>query len=135
MPRSNTSRARILSFPGARRGDAIVSYWPIAAERRVKVRYPLDLSVRFRYAHAGSLFAGAGLTVNLSSGGALVASKHRIHVGALVEMSMEWPSLLDGRVSLQLIAVGRVVRKEPSFFAVSFERHEFRTMRSDSTAS
>ena len=112
----------------------MVSPWPIPAERRVKVRYPLDLSVRFRYFHAGSRFSGAGLTVNLSSGGALVASKHRTHVGVLVEMSMEWPSMLDGRVSLQLIAVGRVVRIGPSLFAVSFERHEFRTMRSDTTA-
>jgi hypothetical protein len=112
----------------------MVSHWPVPAERRVKLRYPLDLSVRFRYPHAGSLSWGAGLTVNVSSGGALVASKHRINVGVLVEMSIEWPSRLDGKVSLQLIAVGRVVRKAPSQFAVSFERHEFRTMKSDTTA-
>ena len=134
MPTSHTAGARVLLFPGERREGATVSHWPVPEERRVKLRYPLDLRVRFRYFHAGSRFSGAGLTVNLSSGGALVASKHRIHVGVLVEMSMEWPSLLDGRVSLQLIAFGRVVRKGPSQFAVSFERHQFRTMRSDTTA-
>jgi hypothetical protein len=48
-----------------------------------------------------------------------------------MEMSMEWPSLLDGRVPLQLFAVGRVLRRGSSYFAAAFERYEFRTVSSN----
>jgi hypothetical protein len=114
---------------------AMVSNWPAPAERRSKVRYPLELSVRFRSFPKGSLLFGAGRTIDVSSGGVLVVSQHvvshqEIGVGALIEMSMDWPSLLDGRISMQLFAIGRVIRRRPFVFAVSFERYEFRTVKS-----
>lgn len=114
------------------------------AERRIKFRYPLDLIVRFRPL-TGPLCYGAGRSVNVSSGGVLifsqpsvalpVVSPHQIRVGAPLEMSIEWPSLLDGRIPLQLFAVGRVVRYRASDFAVVFERYQFRTMSSTSLPS
>jgi hypothetical protein len=113
------------------RFDRILS--PMPAERRFKLRYPLDLSVRFRPL-SRSLYLGAGQAVNLSSGGVLVVSRHavshEIRVGALLEMRIEWPSLLDGRVPLQLIAVGRVVRRRASDFAAKFEQYQFHTVSS-----
>jgi hypothetical protein len=57
--------------------------------------------------------------------GILVASHRQVIVGALVELSIEWPSLLHGSFPLQLIAVGRVLCREASHFAATFERHEF----------
>jgi hypothetical protein len=111
------------------------------AERRLKFRYPLDLNVRFRPL-SGPIFSGAGRAVNVSSGGVLIVSEpvvseqvvspHVIGVGARVEMSIEWPSLLDGRIPLQLFAVARVVRYRTSNFAAVFEWHQFRTARSAS---
>ncbi len=106
----------------------------IRAERRFKPRYRLDLNVRFRCL-SGSFFSGWGQTLNLSSGGMLVASRKpvsgdEISVGALVEMRIEWPSLLDGKVPLQLIAVGRVVRRRAAGFAATFEQYKFRTASS-----
>jgi hypothetical protein len=129
------SSSRIFSFQGEPHG-AIAANRPILAERRSKVRYPLDLSVRFR-SISGSLFSGAGRTVNVSSGGVLVVSphivsRHEISVGVQVEMSIEWPSLLDGRIPLQLFAVGWVVRRGAVDFATSFERYQFRTMKRSS---
>jgi len=102
------------------------------AERRSKFRFPLDLNVRFRPL-SGSLFSGAGRAVNVSSGGVLVVSKRvvspkEISVGELVEMSIEWPSLLDGKIPLQLFAVGYVVRRRTFDFAAAFERYQFRTL-------
>ena len=51
--------------------------------------------------------------------------------GVRIELSIEWPSLLDGRVPLQVVTVGRVVRCEHvNFFkrggagAVSVSDHE-----------
>jgi PilZ domain len=103
-------------------------------ERRLKSRYALDLTVRFRASAPGSSVSGEGLAVNLSSGGVLVASRNQIAVGSLVEMSIAWPLLLDGRTPLQLIAVGRVLRRGARHFAATFERHEFRTMKSPTQA-
>ena len=120
-------------FPEGHQG-AIAANRPIRPERRLKSRYPLDLSVRFRLLSGSSLYSGAGRTVNVSSGGVLVVTKHLIsqhdfRAGAKVEMSFEWPALLDGRIPLQLFAVGLVVRRRTSDFAAAFERYQFRTMR------
>jgi hypothetical protein len=131
MAASIGSFARILPFPGERR-SSIVANWPIQAERRLKYRYPLDSSLRFRSVHKGDPFSGTGVALNMSSGGILVATRHQVIEGALVMMSIEWPSLLDGKIPLQLIATGRVLRRGTSSFAATFERHEFRTMRSPS---
>jgi|SRR5579863_2402729 len=128
------SFAKILSFPGEHFSKK-VSNRPILAERRLRFRYPLDLRVRFRSSAAGARLSGAGLAVNVSSGGVFVASSNPVIVGALVvgalvEMSIDWPSMLDGTIPLQLVAVGRVLRRGVAHFAASFHRHEFRTLRS-----
>jgi PilZ domain len=133
------SSSKILPFQREQHG-APVSNWPVPAERRSKVRYPLDLSVRFRSFPKGSLVFDVGRTVDVSSGGVLVVSQRvvspeEIGVGALVEMSIEWPPLLDGRIAMQLFAIGRVVRRRPFDFAASFERYEFRTVKSSSQPS
>jgi hypothetical protein len=119
MLSSTTSTGRIFS--------------PVPAERRLRFRYPLDLSVRFRSLAGKSPFAGGGRAVNVSSGGVLVISQHvvsphEIGVGTRMEMSIEWPLMLDGRIPLQLFAVGRVLRRGASHFAATFVRYEFRTM-------
>ena len=64
----------------------------------------------------------------MSSGGLLIAADQRTEVGAKVELNVEWPSLLDGSIPLQLVAVGRVVRCLESGFALSFTQYQFRTM-------
>src|SRR5277367_5116335 len=98
------SSSNVLPFPGEHPGPTVLNL-PILAERRSKVRYPLELSVRYRYFAGGSLRFGAGRTMDVSSGGVLVASTriispHEMMVGEDVEMSIEWPPLLDGRISL-----------------------------------
>jgi len=117
--------------------SAVVSNPPIPAERRLKFRYPLALSVRFRALSGTSSISGAGRTVNVSSRGVLVVSQHAvsqhdIRVGARLELKIEWPPLLDRSIPLQLFALGRVVRCRAIDFAAAFEQHEFRTMRSSS---
>ena len=114
--------------------DPTVSSPPIKAERRIKSRYPLDLSVRFRFLYSECLRSGVGRTVNLGAGGLLIASPDfescdELRAGAWVEIGIEWPVLLDGRIPLQLFGVGRVVRRGNMDFAVKFFRHEFRTMK------
>jgi hypothetical protein len=119
--------ARILSSP---KGHQWVAGPSKPAERRLRFRYPLDLAVHVRAKGAGSSFSAVGLVVNVSSGGILVASERRFTAGALLEMRIVWPALLEGRIPLQLFALGRVLRSGTSTFAAAFERHEFRILRS-----
>lgn len=98
-------------------------------ERRSKTRYPLSLKVRYR-TRGQSLPFREGRVVNISSGGILVISQHELSVGAELEMRVEWPSLLDGLIPLQLVALGKVMRCGVSSFAVLFSMYQYRTMRS-----
>ena len=109
----------------------------MSAERRVKFRFPLGLSVRFSSLSRHALFSGAGHAMNLSSEGVFVVFQHivpevAVPSGARVEMRIAWPTRLHGRIPLQLLAVGRIVRCGPSSFAATFGRHEFRTLKSSS---
>jgi hypothetical protein len=102
-------------------------------ERRSKTRYPVTLTVRYRTMGRFNRTTGMGRTVNISSSGLLVSSTHRAEVGTRVEINIEWPSMLDGQIPLQLVAVGRVVRCLESGFALSFAQYQFRTMSRKTT--
>ena|SRR5579863_3645395 len=131
-----TSFAGILSDLRQPQQGARLSSSTVPAERRLKVRYPLDLGVRFRLISGKPGFWGVGRTVNVSSGGVLVflqhVAQHGISAGARIEISIEWPSLLDEKIPLQLVASGQVLRLGASVFAATLERHQFRTMSSAS---
>lgn len=97
-------------------------------ERRSKIRYPVSLNVKYRTVGRSNRISGVGRTLNMSSGGLLIAADQRTEVGAKIELNVEWPSMLDGSIPLQLVAVGRVVRCLESGFALSFTQYQFRTM-------
>ena len=98
-------------------------------ERRSKVRFPLELRVRYRSLTRRFPAVGTGMVRNISRNGVLVSSEHEISEGMRVELNIEWPSLLDGRVPLQVVTVGRVVRCEASSFAVVLAQYQFRTTK------
>jgi hypothetical protein len=102
----------------------------LALERRYKSRYPLELNVRYRILAGETVRTGIGRTLNVSSGGLLIASEQQIvHDGSRLQVSLEWPLMLDETTPLQLIAVCRVIRCQPSGFAVRLERYQFRTRK------
>lgn len=142
-PRGRSQRLTHMAIPMTSSGSladleddraTIVFDQPLGDERRSKVRYTLDLSIRFRSVSGSTLVSGAGRTLNLSSGGVLVFSEHvalnEIGGSAVLEMSIEWPFMLDNRIPLQLFAVGRILRRGTSTFAARFDRHQFRTRSS-----
>jgi hypothetical protein len=98
-------------------------------ERRSKVRFPLDLRVRYRSLARQAPAVGTGVVTNMSRSGVLISSEDTMSMGSQVELSIEWPSLLDGRVPLQVVTTGRVVRCEASSFAVVLTRYQFRTTK------
>ena len=102
---------------------------PFSIERRSKFRFPLDLRVSYRTLGRGTPSAGEGWVVNMNRGGVLVSSRHEVSVGRRMELSIEWPSLLYGRVPLRFVTVGEVVRCDDSSFAVALARYHFRTAK------
>jgi hypothetical protein len=98
-------------------------------ERRLKARYPVRLAARYRTLDQTEELAGVGLTVNMSSCSLRVTCQHNIPPGAHMEVHVDWPSLLESAIPLQLVTTGRVVRSEPSSFVIEFARYQFRTMR------
>lgn len=102
---------------------------PVSIDRRSRNRFPLGLPVRYRTLGRGPRFAGVGCVVNMSSGGVLVGDEKKINPGTRMELNIEWPSLLDGRVPLRLVMVGKVVRCQPSSFALELVKYQFRTTR------
>jgi hypothetical protein len=97
-------------------------------ERRARVRFPIELRVRYETLGKKLKISGVGRTLNLSSAGMIVASKDEFLAGTRLEVALEWPSLLQGTTPLQLVVICKVVRSTKSAFAVELQRHQFRTM-------
>ena len=97
-------------------------------ERRENSRFPVKEEVRYRVLQAKTTeAAGAGRTLDISSGGIRFTTNEPLQPGRLVELSVNWPARLDGTCLLQLVATGRVVRSDNASAAVRIERYEFRT--------
>src|SRR5579862_2998439 len=106
---------------------AMSSIHRVLIERRSRIRFCLGLRVRFRSLDRGCPFSGIGAVVNMSSSGVLVASPPKLTEGTRMELAIEWPWLLNGKVPLQLVTTGRVVRSDSFVFAVALRGHQFRT--------
>jgi|SRR5438309_1962652 len=97
-------------------------------DRRASERFPMEREVRFCILNEGSKeAAGAGRTINMSSGGVLLTAGNGVAPGRSIELSISWPAQLNAKCGLRLIARGVVVRCEGGMIAVRIRQHEFRT--------
>ena len=62
-------------------------------------------------------------------------SSEPLALGTKVELSIDWPVLLDGACRLQLKGRGRIVRSDGHAIAIEFERYEFCTRKAHAAAS
>ena len=99
----------------------------IAGERRSKARYALDLAVEYRVVGYPEDVTRTGRIIDISSLGIAFTTSDRLTRGEDLVLSIGWPILLNGNCSLKLVVEGKVVRSSPSFAAIRFRRHEFRT--------
>ena len=102
-----------------------------AVERRASTRFPIEQEVSYRAMdHKAAVpETGIGKTIDISSSGVLFGTQQRLRFGKRVEISVNWPAVLEGGCLLKLVAVGRVVRAEDTRAAMSIEQYEFRTRR------
>jgi hypothetical protein len=101
----------------------------LPVDRRLTQRFPLHLDVRYRTISEHRARSGNGWTVNMSSGGILIAAADAPTLGTLIRASMDWPILLDATVPLQIVITGKVTRSDPSGFALAVQQYRFHTMK------
>ena len=101
------------------------------SDRRTSKRFAIQQEILYKILDHRSAFpeSGSGKTLDISSGGMLFETKQRLRAGKRVEVSVNWPAMLDGACPLKLVALGRVVRAEDNRAAMHIEQHEFRTRR------
>ncbi|MGA9627898.1 MAG: hypothetical protein WBL65_11110 [Bryobacteraceae bacterium] len=73
--------------------------------------------------------AGAGYTIDVGSGGVAFSADHELEPGAAVELSINWPALLDQTCPIRLVVFGRVLRGAGRAAVCTVNKHEFRTAR------
>lgn len=98
-------------------------------ERRTKSRYPLELTVQYQTMGSQELIAGSGRTLNVSSSGMLISAEHDLPEGTNVRVTIEWPTLLNGKTALQLVTTGKIVRRVAFHYGVAFDHYQFRTRK------
>ena len=102
-------------------------------ERRTKRRFQIDQEVKYKMLYGQRIAeTGVGRTMNISSGGVWFSTENMLTSGMPVELSMNWPVLLNDSCPMKLMIYGCVVRSNEKGAAVAIERYEFRTQGSRS---
>ena len=100
-------------------------------ERRTKRRFMIDQEVKYKMLYGQRIAeTGVGRTMNISSGGVWFTTENMLTSGMPVELSMNWPVLLNDSCPMKLMIYGCVVRSNEKGAAVAIERYEFRTQGS-----
>jgi len=98
-------------------------------EQRLHRRYPIVLDAEFELLDKiGVEFLGYGRTLNISTGGVLLATNDALPAGRSIKLAMNWPLLLEGVCQLRLVIRGRIVRSDGKRIAVQTTHREFRTV-------
>ena len=98
-------------------------------ERRSKRRFAIARDMRYKMAEENGVVeaAGSGETIDIGSGGVAFLTKDPLRPGALVELSISWPVLLQDACPLRLVVFGRIVRCTGRKAVCTIDKYEFRT--------
>jgi hypothetical protein len=99
------------------------------SERRVNVRFPLNLEVRSVSHRRKSVETRFGKIIDISSSGLRFAAQGPLELGLKLDVAIDWPVLLDGRIQLQLILTGVVVWSSDTETALQIQHSDFKTRR------
>ena len=72
----------------------------------------------------------AGQTIYMSSHEVAFTTEGTLEIGQRVEMTVNWPVLLERTCRLKLNIRGHVIRSDASTAVIGIEHHEFRTRAS-----
>lgn len=103
---------------------------PMSEERRFRDRLPVHLPLRYSVLGEQPVKnVGTGRVINMSSKGIAFTSDHTFESGAMLQLSIKWPALLENKIRLRLVVEGRVVRSDGRVTAAEIVRYEFRTQK------
>ncbi len=95
-------------------------------DRRRSRRYELALDLRYRVVRGGEVaLEGQGKTRDISTTGLCFETEGLLPEGATVEIAIDWPVRLGGRMPLSLNVMGRVVRSGEEGIGVRMTWREF----------
>jgi hypothetical protein len=69
---------------------------------------------------------GEGVTCNIGSDGLLMKTRCVFPQGKRIELSLDWPAMLDGRLPLRLDILGKILWSNVSGTAVEILSYEYR---------
>jgi hypothetical protein len=96
--------------------------------RRAKVRFPIHRELWYKMLESDPIVkSGMGETLDMASGGLAFQIDRALQAGAILELSISWPVLLENGCPMRLIVSGRVVRNWGRKSACIVNRYEFRT--------
>ncbi len=108
--------------------DEKVLTGPGGREKRLKRRFAIQQEIRYKMLYGQRIAeTGTGVTTNMSSSGVWFTTSGMLTAGMPVELSMNWPVLLNDKCPMKLMIYGCVVRSNDRGAAVAIERYEFRT--------
>jgi PilZ domain len=79
-------------------------------DKRSHRRYPITLEAQCRLLDRDGVELRGGTTLNISSGGILIAINESPDPGDRIEVGLVWPFSLNGSCALKLVIRGQVVR-------------------------
>jgi CheY-like chemotaxis protein len=101
-----------------------------AKERRAKTRFSCRLDLTYQTLEPPILSGqGTSGTLNIGSKGLFFTGSEQLAAGQLVRVTLDWPIRLENRISLKLLAEGRIVRSVSGQTAMTINKYEFRTRR------
>jgi hypothetical protein len=98
----------------------------IHGDRRGDSRYQYEMELRFTYMFRGTAHFGTGRTRDLSRGAVRFTTETPPPDGALVELRIAWPFLLQNVCPLELVVRGKVKSGERGTI-LAMDDYEFRT--------
>jgi len=99
-----------------------------ATDRRAKMRFRLNREMRFKLIENDIVIgSGAGVTIDLGSGGVAFLAVNPLKIDTFVEISISWPVKLDDQCPVRLVTYGKVLRCEGPRTVCSIDKYEFRT--------
>ena len=124
----NSSRPVCLCGFKLDRGESVDRMDTIGGERRGDRRYEMQLELRWKLIKRRRVVdAGVGYTLDLSSGGIRFHAGRELPIGLNVELTLQWPILLNNVAPMSLSIYGKIVRTGDGWAAIRTVQHEFRT--------
>lgn len=96
--------------------------------RRHKLRFALQREVTYKVLEDDVVVdSGTGKTINIGSGGVAFSAAQPLKPGALLQLAISWPVLVNEGCSMRLVVFGRVLRSSTDRAACTVDKYEFRT--------